>query len=162
LRRRCSTLGGPAQLANRRLQQRRAAKLHSQLPNFGGDDLVPWCGRIGQECGCGSQSCTEERVAVKGRGCGYCSVPRDAILGTIARIIRDRVVQKSTGALKKAIAKEIDRRTVQAQRVVEVDGVCVSVRFVGRTGRRARIAILVPRRAAFHSVDRRWEAMGAG
>jgi hypothetical protein len=39
------------------------------------------------------------------------------------------------------------------ERSVEADGVRVVVRFVGRKGRRARIAIIAPAGAAFQSLD---------
>jgi hypothetical protein len=39
------------------------------------------------------------------------------------------------------------------ERVVDVAGVQVTVRLVGRKGRRARIAITAPAGAAFHSLD---------
>lgn len=38
-------------------------------------------------------------------------------------------------------------------RVVDVGGVRVVVRFVGRKGRRARIAIIAPPGAAFHAAE---------
>lgn len=39
-------------------------------------------------------------------------------------------------------------------RIVEVDGVRIEVRFVGRKGRRARIAIIAPPGAAFLATER--------
>lgn len=38
------------------------------------------------------------------------------------------------------------------ERVIEINGVAVVVRFVGRKGRRARIAVLAPSGLAFHRV----------
>jgi hypothetical protein len=38
-------------------------------------------------------------------------------------------------------------------RVIEVDGVKIMVRFVGRHGRRARIAITAPPGAVFYAAD---------
>jgi DNA invertase Pin-like site-specific DNA recombinase len=55
----------------------------------------------------------------KGRGCGYCYVQQEAILRTVAKIIRERVLAKSMAALEKAVAKEIKRRTAQVVRVDE-------------------------------------------
>ena len=40
------------------------------------------------------------------------------------------------------------------ERVVEADGVQIVVRFVGRRGRRARIAIVAPAGATFQALDR--------
>ena len=51
-------------------------------------------------------------------------------------------------------ARCIDWYVEGEERVVEVDGVRVSVRFVGRKGRRGRIAITAPPGAAFRSSDR--------
>jgi len=42
-------------------------------------------------------------------------------------------------------------------RTVEVDGVRVVVRFVGRRGRRGRIAIQAPAGAVFTTQERRWD-----
>lgn len=53
----------------------------------------------------------------KGRGCGYCFVQQAAILRTVARIIRERVLQTSYKKLEKAIGREIERRAAQAERV---------------------------------------------
>jgi hypothetical protein len=39
-------------------------------------------------------------------------------------------------------------------RVVEVNGVRIEVRFTGRKGRRARIAIVAPEGAVFQAVER--------
>jgi hypothetical protein len=50
----------------------------------------------------------------KARGCGYCYVQQGAILRTVAKVIRERVLAKSTGALEKAVAKEIKRRAERA------------------------------------------------
>ncbi|HEX3999423.1 MAG TPA: recombinase family protein [Pirellulales bacterium] len=58
----------------------------------------------------------------KGRGCGYCSVQQEAILRTVAQVIRERVVQTSYKDLQKAIAREIERRAAQAE-VVDDQGV---------------------------------------
>ena len=40
------------------------------------------------------------------------------------------------------------------ERIVEAGGVRIAVRFVGRKGRRGRIAITAPPGAAFHACDR--------
>lgn len=53
----------------------------------------------------------------KGHGCGYCYVQQEAILRTVAKVIRERVLSKSMKALEKAIAKEIDRRAANVKRV---------------------------------------------
>jgi site-specific DNA recombinase len=53
----------------------------------------------------------------KGRGCGYCYVQQEAVLRAVAKVIREKVIPDSMGALKKAIAKEIDRRAAKVQRV---------------------------------------------
>ncbi len=39
-------------------------------------------------------------------------------------------------------------------RVVEANGVRIEVRFIGRKGRRGRIAIVAPQGAAFQAVER--------
>ena len=39
------------------------------------------------------------------------------------------------------------------ERIMEVDGVTVRIRFIGRKGRRARIAIVAPPGAAFRTVE---------
>lgn len=43
-------------------------------------------------------------------------------------------------------------------RIVEVDGVRVEVRLIGRNGRRARIAIVAPPGAMFQAKDRNKDA----
>ena len=53
----------------------------------------------------------------KGRGCGYCFVQQDAILRTVANIIRKNVIQTSLKRLEKAVGKEIERRVTQEQKV---------------------------------------------
>jgi hypothetical protein len=55
----------------------------------------------------------------KGHGCGYCSVQQEAILRTVAKVIRERVLAKSMRALEKAVADEIKRRATQVVRVDE-------------------------------------------
>jgi hypothetical protein len=45
----------------------------------------------------------------------------------------------------------IDWYSEGESRVVEVDGVCIEVRYVGRKSRRGRIAITAPPGAAFRS-----------
>ncbi len=58
----------------------------------------------------------------KGHGCGYCSVQQEAILRTIAKVIRERVLANSMQALEKTVAEEIKRRAAQ---VVCVDEAAV-------------------------------------
>jgi hypothetical protein len=55
----------------------------------------------------------------KGRGCGYCYVQQEAILATVAKVIKERVLAKSMHALEKAVASEIKRRAAQVVRVDE-------------------------------------------
>jgi len=51
-------------------------------------------------------------------------------------------------------SQSIDWYAEGEERIVEADGVRVVVRFVGRKGRRGRIAITAPPRAAFRACDR--------
>jgi hypothetical protein len=61
----------------------------------------------------------------------------------------------STGAHVGACNQSIDWYSEGESRVVEVDGVRVTVRLVGRKGRRARIAITAPSGAKFRRVERK-------
>ncbi len=54
----------------------------------------------------------------KGHGCGYCYVQQEAILRTVAKVIKERVLARSMRALECAVATEIKRRAAQ---VVHVD-----------------------------------------
>ena len=51
-------------------------------------------------------------------------------------------------------SQSIDWYAPGQSRTVEINGVHVTVRFVGRKGRRARIAIVAPAGAVFQSVVR--------
>jgi hypothetical protein len=51
--------------------------------------------------------------------------------------------------LSAAVSQDIDWYSKGQQRIVEADGVRVVVRFVGRKGRRGRIAITAPPGAVF-------------
>jgi hypothetical protein len=50
-------------------------------------------------------------------------------------------------------SQSIDWYAEGEERVVEADGIQISVRFVGRKGRRGRIAITAPPGAAFRTHD---------
>jgi len=52
---------------------------------------------------------------------------------------------------RSSISQSIDWYAEGQSRTVEVDGVRVTIRFVGRRGRRARIAIEAPAGASFSS-----------
>lgn len=39
-------------------------------------------------------------------------------------------------------------------RIIDVDGVQITIRFIGRRGRRGRIAVTAPAGAAFYAVDK--------
>jgi len=47
----------------------------------------------------------------RGQGCGYCSVPQEAILRALADTIRRRILKGSKRSLEKAIREELDRRS---------------------------------------------------
>jgi hypothetical protein len=51
------------------------------------------------------------------------------------------------------VSQSIDWYHEGEERIIEVDGVWVGVRFVGRKGRRGRIAITAPPGAAFRTSD---------
>jgi site-specific DNA recombinase len=46
----------------------------------------------------------------KGRGCGYCTVPQDAMLKAVADVIRERVLLGSQKRLVQTIEQELNRR----------------------------------------------------
>jgi hypothetical protein len=50
-----------------------------------------------------------------------------------------------------ACSQSVDWYAEGQSRIVEVDGVCIEVRYVGRKSRRGRIAITAPPGAAFRS-----------
>jgi len=52
------------------------------------------------------------------------------------------------------VSQSIDWYAEGEERIVEADGIRVVVRFVGRKGRRGRIAITAPPGAAFSTCDR--------
>ena len=56
-------------------------------------------------------------------------------------------------------SQSIDWYAEGQSRTVDVDGVRVTVRFVARKGRRARIAITAPAEAVFSSTDKRETAI---
>ena len=58
-----------------------------------------------------------------------------------------------TGAQQSEFSKCIDWYSEGESRIVEINGVCVVVRFVGRQSRRGRIAITAPAGATFRSVE---------
>jgi hypothetical protein len=64
---------------------------------------------------------------------------------------------KSTDNVRETTAsptsKCIDWFSEGEAKVVEVNGVQITVRFIGRKGRRGRIAIEAPARAEFRAVD---------
>jgi hypothetical protein len=64
---------------------------------------------------------------------------------------RDATIQ---GLQPAAVSQAIDWYHEGEERVVEANGVQVIVRFVGRKGRRGRIAITAPPGAAFRTRDR--------
>jgi hypothetical protein len=55
--------------------------------------------------------------------------------------------------LPSSVSKSVEWYHEGQERVVEADGVQITVRFVGRKGRRGRIAITAPVGAAFRSRD---------
>jgi hypothetical protein len=52
------------------------------------------------------------------------------------------------------VSQCIDWYTEGEERIVEADGIRIAVRFMGRKGRRGRIAIMAPPGAAFLACDR--------
>ncbi len=46
----------------------------------------------------------------KGKGCGYCTVPQDAMLKAVADVIREKVLQGSFDRLQEAVERELIRR----------------------------------------------------
>ena len=58
-----------------------------------------------------------------------------------------------TVALPSEFSQSIDWYSEGETRVIEVDGVRVAVRFVGRHGRRCRIAITMPAGAVIRALD---------
>jgi hypothetical protein len=52
-----------------------------------------------------------------------------------------------------ACSQSIDWYSEGQSRIVEVDGVCIEVRYVGRKSRRGRIAITAPPGTTFRSVE---------
>jgi hypothetical protein len=57
-------------------------------------------------------------------------------------------------ALPPSVSCRIDWYSAGAARAIEVNGVHVVIRFVGRRGRRGRIAITAPAGAIFHAMER--------
>jgi len=51
------------------------------------------------------------------------------------------------------VSRSIDWYAEGEERIVDAGGIRITVRFVGRKGRRARIAITAPPGAAFRSLD---------
>lgn len=66
----------------------------------------------------------------------------------------NRNVAPIRGLPPPVVGQCIDWYAEGEERIVEVDGVRVVVRFVGRKGRRGRIAITAPPGAAFRSTGR--------
>ena len=54
-----------------------------------------------------------------------------------------------------AVSRSIDWYAEGEERIVDAGGIQVAVRFVGRKGRRGRIAITAPPGAAFRACDRK-------
>jgi len=52
-------------------------------------------------------------------------------------------------------SQSIDWFSEGQSRTVEIDGVRVTVRLIGRSGRRARIAIVAPAGAVFRAMERK-------
>ena len=67
---------------------------------------------------------------------------------------RNRDTTAHHGIPSSSFSQCIDWYAEGEERVVEADGVQVVVRFVGRRGRRARIAIVAPAGATFQALDR--------
>jgi site-specific DNA recombinase len=55
----------------------------------------------------------------KGRGCGYCVVPQDAVLAAVASAIRQHVLQGSPERLEQLIATALKQRTAAASGEIE-------------------------------------------
>ena len=53
-----------------------------------------------------------------------------------------------------SVSKSVDWYHEGDERIVEADGIQITVRFVGRKGRRGRIAITAPPGATFQASDR--------
>jgi hypothetical protein len=58
-----------------------------------------------------------------------------------------------TGCRPSECSQSIDWYAEGESRVVDVGGVCMIVRFIGRKGRRGRIAIYAPPGASFRSAE---------
>ena len=61
----------------------------------------------------------------------------------------------STESRPDACSQSIDWYSEGESRLVEVGGVCVEIRFVGRKGRKGRISILAPMGATFRDLEKR-------
>jgi len=67
----------------------------------------------------------------------------------------DRDEAASRGLPLPAVSQCIDWYAEGEERIVEAGGIRIAVRFVGRKGRRGRIAITAPAGAAFRARDQR-------
>jgi hypothetical protein len=67
----------------------------------------------------------------------------------------ERPARQTMDALKPPVCRCIDWYSEGESRVVEVGGVRVTVRYVGRKGRRGRLEIIAPAGASFAAVDGR-------
>jgi hypothetical protein len=67
---------------------------------------------------------------------------------------RNRDTAAHQGLPSAAVSQCVDWYAEGEERIVEADGIRVVVRFVGRKGRRGRIAITAPPGAAFRTRDR--------
>jgi hypothetical protein len=66
---------------------------------------------------------------------------------------RPRINQRPSPADAGPVCQSIDWYHPGQSRTLDVGGMQITVRFVGRKGRRGRIAITAPAGAAFHALD---------